>query len=158
MVNTTYINKFSALFDHKSSTLSGRTIIWEKSIYFIKQNPILGYGYDNTLIGDTNNYTLQYDNVFPNDTHNSIIFMLLSSGIVGTIALIYLIFITLKKSFLVVKYDNKYYYITAFIVANLFRGLTESCFHYPHALFFLYMIVINIRYNELMAEKRLEIK
>ena len=147
--NSSYINSFSAMFDHKSSTLSGRTMIWEKAIYFIKQNPVLGYGYDNTLIGDTTNYYLQSDNAFPNDTHNSVIFMLLSSGIVGTIVLVYFIVITLKRSIFVVRRDAKYFCISVFIVANLFRGLTESCLHYPHAVFFLYMIMINIRYNQL---------
>lgn len=149
-----FINNFSSLFINKSSTLSGRTIIWEKSLYFIKKNPVLGYGYDNTLIGDTTNYSMQYENVFPNDTHNSIIFMLLSSGILGTVVLIYIITKTLNRSLLVVEKDEKYFYILAYITAILIRGLTESCFHYPHLIFVLYLIIINIKYIELTNDEK----
>ena len=150
------IGNFSASFDNKSTTLSGRTIIWEKSMFFINQNPVLGYGYDNTIIGDTTNYLTQSNNVFPNDTHNSVLFMLLSSGIVGTIPLIYILTRTLKKSLTVVEADERYLFIVAFIIAILIRGLTESCFHYPHLAFTLYLIMINIRYNELLDNKKKE--
>ena len=150
MIHGKFINDFSSMFINKSSTLSGRTIIWEKSLYFIKQNPIFGYGYDNNLIGDTTNYSMQAENVFPNDTHNSIIFMLLSSGIIGTIVLIYIIIKSLNRSILVVEHDERYFYISAYIISILIRGLTESCFHYPHLIFVLYLIIINIRYNEIM--------
>lgn len=152
MIHGKFINDFSSLFINKSSTLSGRTIIWEKSLYFIKQNPVLGYGYDNNLIGDTTNYSMQSENVFPNDTHNSIIFMLLSSGVLGTVVLIYIIIKSLNRSLLVVEHDKKYFYISAYIISFLIRGLTESCFHYPHLIFVLYLIIINIRYKELTKE------
>ena len=153
-MNNYYLSDISNMFSHKSSTLSGRTIIWEKAFYYIEKNPIIGYGYDNNIIGDKTNYMFQGNYEFPNDTHNSIIFMLLSSGIIGTVVLLYIIYSTLKKSLIVVRFDERYYYLCIFLVSNIVRGLTESCFHYPHIMFFVYIIMINIKYFELNEQSK----
>ena len=148
------IGDFSLLFANKSTTLSGRTFIWQKALYFIKEKPIIGYGYDNTIIGDNNNYLFQLDNSFPNDTHNSLLFMMLSSGVIGTVGLLFIIGKTLARGITVVSYDKDMVFLMYFIIVDLVRGLTESCFHYPHLIFFLYMIIINIKYYEIIKEKK----
>ena len=153
IVTNTSLSSISSMFSNKSTTLSGRTIIWEKALYFIKQKPLIGYGYDNTIIGDPYIYPYQGNEVFPNDTHNSALFILLASGILGFILLFWFIVDGLKKGSIIVKYDAKYYYLMAYLIANLIRGLTESSLHYPHMIIFLYLIFIKIRYNELIMKK-----
>lgn len=147
------LGRISSSFANKSTTMSGRTIIWQKAMYYFKKNPLLGYGYDNNIIGRTDNYIFQGNNRFPNDTHNSILFLLLSSGIIGTVYLIFMIMQSLKFGEIVYKHDKRYVYIFAYIFSMLIRGLTESCYHYPHTIFFLYMIYTYIKYYEIKKEK-----
>ena len=152
------LGKISSSFANKSTTMSGRTIIWQKAMYYFEKSPIVGYGYDNNIIGSTDNYILQGNNKFPNDTHNSILFMLLSSGIIGTIYLLFMIVRSMRYGEIVYKHDKKYIYIFAYIFSMLIRGLTESCYHYPHAIFFLYIIYTYIKYYDIKKEKENEFK
>ena len=130
------------IFDNKSETLSGRTDIWKKAANYIKDRPLFGYGYDNQIIGD-NGYNYNGVNKdFPNDTHNSILFLLLSTGLVGTAIYLYLLFISLKTSISIVSVYSKYKYLIYYIIVFMFRGLTESCWHYSHLFFFSLVMIM----------------
>ena len=146
------LGKISSSFANKSTTMSGRTIIWQKTMHFFKESPLIGYGYDNNIIGSVDNYYLQGNNKFPNDPHNSILFVLLASGILGVSALLLIVLKVLKLGEFVCKQDNKYIYMFAYIASLLVRGLTESCIHYPHMIFFVYMIYTYIRYYDIKKE------
>lgn len=149
-ISTILGNEFlnsSIQFLNKTNTLTGRTYIWQKALHFIKSNPLIGYGYDNTIIGDSSNYLIGLK--FPNDTHNSLLFMLLSSGIIGTIPLLAIIISFFKKSIKVVNNDKRYFYIVIYVISMVIRGLTESCWHYSHAVLFIFIILVYLKYSEL---------
>lgn len=126
-------------FFNKSVTLTGRTYIWNQSIIEIKKHLFIGYGYGNDVLKNISN-SLYYKYFALNDTHNAMLYLLMSSGIIGTLAtLMYIIFIIKNAK---VNYDtnNKYLYI--YILASLVRGLTESCLHYSHVLFYIILILV----------------
>ncbi|MBQ9684226.1 O-antigen ligase family protein [Candidatus Saccharibacteria bacterium] len=131
---------------NKSDTLSDRTIIWEKAKIYISRRPLLGYGYDNNIIEDNN--IEEYKNAsFPNDTHNSMFYVLLASGIIGLIMLVSLIIYSIKCASVLTLKSNNYIYILFFMYTNIFRGITESCWHYSHIIFFAMMIFSIYLYN-----------
>lgn len=122
---------------HKSSTLTGRTYIWSQSLTEIKKHFILGYGYDNEVLASITNSA--YSKYFMlNDTHNAVLYILLSSGILGLISMIMYFSFLVKQN---IKCDkNKYIYI--YLFASIVRGLSESCLHYSHVLFYVMFILL----------------
>ena len=122
---------------HKSPTLTGRTYIWSQSIEEIKKHFIIGYGYDNEILSSITNSV--YSKYFIlNDTHNAVLYILLSSGLLGLISTIMYFSFFLKQK---TDYNqNKYFYI--YIIASIIRGLSESCLHYSHVLFYIMLILL----------------
>ena len=127
------------LLFNKSVTLTGRTYIWNQSIIEIKKHLIIGYGYGNEVLRNISN-PLYYKYFSLNDTHNAILYLLMSSGIIGTLATIVYIIFMIKNAKVNYSTNNKYLYI--YILASLIRGLTESCLHYSHVLFYIILILL----------------
>lgn len=129
-------------FFHKSSTLTGRTYIWSQSIEEIKNHFIIGYGYDNEILSSITNSV--YSKYFVlNDTHNAVLYILLSSGLLGLISTIMYFAFFIKQK---IEYNqNEYFYI--YIIASIVRGLSESCLHYSHVIFYI-MLILLINLNE----------
>lgn len=129
-------------FFHKSSTLTGRTYIWSQSIEEIKKHFIIGYGYDNEILSSITNSV--YSKYFVlNDTHNAVLYILLSSGLLGLISTIMYFASFIKQK---IEYNqNEYFYI--YIIASIVRGLSESCLHYSHVIFYI-MLILLINLNE----------
>lgn len=143
---------------NKSSTLSGRTILWQESIKNIKKSTIIGYGYDNKVLKNSY-YSSRIDYYLTNDTHNSLLYILLSSGIIGAIATI--IFISKCVSNQKQNKQEKYLlYLNIYIIAMMIRGFSESCLHYAHTLFYIILILIalqeKIKYNNILEEEEHE--
>lgn len=129
----------SSIFN-KTSTLSGRTILWERTIDYIKKRPLMGYSYDNSVIKNT--YSPLYYNYFKtNDPHNAILYLMLSSGILGTICTVCYILVLLSSKKIFLQEKNKY--LILYIIAFLIRGMVESCLHYSHVLFYIVLILLN---------------
>ncbi|MBO6145662.1 MAG: O-antigen ligase family protein [Bacilli bacterium] len=149
------IGLISSVFANKSTTFSGRTLIWQKAINFIKEKPIIGYGYDNEIIGNSKNYMQLYNLSFPNDTHNGVLYLLLSSGIIGFVTYMFLFVKSLKCGLNIISLDKKYFYLFAYLISNLIRGITESCFHYTHMFVFIIYIIFTIKYYDFVKKEDL---
>ena len=128
----------------KSGTLTGRTIIWSKTMEYIKEKPMVGYSFDNRILANT--YAGSNQKYFnTNNAHNSLLYILISSGIIGTIVTVVFFIISLKTN--KNNCDIKYSYIYIYIVAAMIRGFTESCLQYSHVLLYVMLIIVSL-YNE----------
>lgn len=76
---------------HKDMTLTGREYIFTQSISIFFKHPILGYGYESSIIED------MLSGVFLgfNSAHNSFLQILISTGLIGTTILFIIVFISM---------------------------------------------------------------
>ena len=140
------LQRLSLIFG-KSSTLTGRTSFWPIAMDLISNKPLFGYGIDTTI--------LMENGIIENDPHNGILFLLLTSGILGTFLFLKIIISTLNKvSGMLIK--NEYVYcIIAFVIAWLVRGLVESAFSYSHFMFWVSVAIsLHIYYESFINECR----
>ena len=147
LMNFKYIdsNFFNELFElfGRDSTLSGRVTIWEVSWRIIEDRLLFGYGFDTNI--------LFYNGIRENNPHNGILFVLLSQGLCGFIAL----FIIVCKMIRIncVSIDNKICLCCyGFIMAWSLTGLVESSFGYQHFAFWFSMITIYALKNKKINE------
>lgn len=148
--NTPFLSEIIEYFE-KDTSLTGRTQIWKISLDLISDNLILGSGFDN--------YNLLFKGISENDPHNSILYMLLTQGLCGTILFLSLFFSTISKAKFVLKNNNMFNHMYIFIIAWLIRGLTESVFSYAHFVFWISIIIIEMlileREKELISENEI---
>lgn len=105
---------------HRTTTLTSRTVIWEKAIALIKNNLLIGIGYKvNTTFQSL---------IHGSSAHNEYLFMLLQGGVI-LLVFFYLFFIVSKKA--MEKYSTTY--VSRVFVALYFslfiQFLTETHMH-----------------------------
>lgn len=105
---------------HRTTTLTSRTVIWEKALALIKNNLLIGIGYKvNTTFQNL---------IHGSSAHNEYLFMLLQGGVI-LLAFFYLFFIVSKKT--LEKYSTTY--VSRVFVALYFslfiQFLTETHMH-----------------------------
>ncbi|AXX95834.1 O-antigen ligase family protein [Arcobacter ellisii] len=105
-------HRFEQLLNGNSSN---RTTIWLYTIEFIKEKIFFGYG-----LNSFKNLPNDFLNQFP-DPHNSILEILLYTGLFGLISCVFTIFIVLKKI-----YDSKNFIL--FPIATYFIVVTQFDF------------------------------
>ena len=105
-------HRFEQLLNGNSSN---RTTIWLYTIEFIKEKIFFGYG-----LNSFKNLPNDFLNQFP-DPHNSILEILLYTGLLGLISCVFTIFIVLKKI-----YDSKNFIL--FPIATYFIVVTQFDF------------------------------
>lgn len=139
------MKNITTLFD-KTSSLTGRTDIWEVSINYISKSPLFGFGYDTNV--------LLSQGIIENDPHNGILYIALTQGIVGIIALVCMI------SFLVridrnedIKRDDAYISMFIFVLVWLVKGLVESVFSYTHFVFWCSIIVLELQHRKSLTKQ-----
>lgn len=77
----------------KDITFTGRDIIWEKSIYLFKESPLIGVGVrENGFLVDILGF-----GSYANHSHNAILEILLSGGILAFCTYIIIMFISMKN-------------------------------------------------------------
>lgn len=103
---------------NKDASLTGRDWIYTESLKLIGGSPIIGYGYDNTVIADN------LGSVFVafNTAHNSFLQMLLDDGIVGLVLFILMFYFTIKRMLKTRASENNTVYIS--LVVMCIGGLT----------------------------------
>lgn len=129
----------------KSSTLSGRTNIWEKTIDLIGDFPIFGRGYDTEI--------LLLNGIKENDPHNSVLYILLTQGIIGLIVFLLMIISIFLKINKKNKNDVVISSMIAFVCVWMVRGLVESAFSYSHFVFWFVLIAIETRIDAINKER-----
>ncbi|MGE3299727.1 MAG: O-antigen ligase family protein, partial [Arcobacter sp.] len=105
-------HRFEQLLNGNSSN---RTTIWLYTIEFIKEKIFFGYG-----LNSFKNLPNDFLNQFP-DPHNSILEILLYTGLFGLISCVFTIFVVLKKI-----YDSKNFIL--FPIATYFIVVTQFDF------------------------------
>lgn len=96
----------------KDLTFTGRTIIWNRVIEYIKISPIFGYGIEK---GKT--ITAKLGNVYYAHAHNTFLDVLYKGGMVGFALFIYLLYIVVKKLYKYKKYSEAKF--TGMIILNI---------------------------------------
>lgn len=138
VISGRFSSLLSVMFD-KSMSLSGRTIIWEKSLSLFFKHPIFGIGVisPSDLISFTGVKGATH-------THNAYIGMLLSSGTFG-FSLFCILFYKLRNLKYVLS-QKKYQYYLGYLFAMLIGSITAN---YIDSLFYIYTFIIlkDLKYN-----------
>lgn len=128
-----YLNQISNIFG-RSATLTGRTTFWPTTVQLILKKPIFGYGIDTNVLLECG--------IRENDPHNGLLYLLLTSGLVGTYIFFHIIIKMMDKTAFLLKTDDTVYCIIAFIISWLVRGIVESPFSYSHYIFWTLVIIV----------------
>ena len=137
LVRSTELVSYIAGSFGKSVTMTGRSTIWVTAIDLIKDAPLFGYGYDSTV--------LLSNGIRENDPHNGILYILLTSGLLGVILLV----VMLRPLFVNESKDLEndrltYRSMRLFVIVWLIRGLVESVFSYTHFVFWCAVIFMDL--------------
>lgn len=118
---------------HKNMTLSGRTILWDRAVSFIKRSPLMGYGQEPQMV------LLEKFGI--SHVHNIILEILYKSGAVGLG--LYAVIITMAGKKLMKYRGNRINDITAF---TIFLFFIISMVDYYESKYVMYGIII-LAYN-----------
>lgn len=145
--NFRIIDNINLLFN-RSVTFTGRTYIWEKTLFYIKNRPILGNG-----IEPTATYLFKIGFTAP---HNRYLYILYRSGIVGLI--LFTLFILnidrISKKFIIDKRLRNAYRITLMTCCSSLLLFEMETFGGP-LIFFAFLILANFNYiNDMIMERK----
>lgn len=162
------INKFDNLKDiYGNNSLKTRVVMWESSIYMIKNNPILGVG-----VGNYQSHYINYlDNVVNENLpsasrdhdhpHNLFLFIAAEQGIPSLILFCIMLFISVKISlFNIYKYEKfSFGNLIGIVSLSIFivfivHSMVDSTARYGHVGFYLIFItIVNYLLYEGMSDK-----
>lgn len=96
-LNSSYLNSLLVKLFNKSLTFSGRKYIWDYVLENLRDNKLLGNGFNSTkkLLDGV---TLENYSQIPNHSHNGFIELLLQNGYVGLILILAIIFLVIRIS------------------------------------------------------------
>lgn len=119
-------------------TFTGRTLIWEHSIYLFWDKPILGYGISSIWkSGLSYIYTLPFYS--PIHSHNSFVEILLTTGLIG-ITLFILFIMKAMKDFVLFSWKNNSTFFLAILLLNLIDSIFEYTMFRGNNIMFLVLI------------------
>ena len=132
---------------HKDSTLTERTVLWDRAFAYIKDNPILGTGDNNR--NNIKMFYIRSQNLAY--AHNEVLDVLVRSGIIGLLLYLNCIihtFATIKQ-----RKDNHIKTWLAIMAAYWVMMLFESYSNY--SFYYLYFVMIMLpRYEPVLDYKR----
>lgn len=128
-------------FFNKSSTLSYRTLIWDKAIKFIWEKPIFGYGNEPMLVS--------ISKIIANHTHNLVLETLYRGGIIGVLLLV-LMMSSLSKKAKDIRDSAIYKYVSVMI----FMFLIYSSMYFAYYRYHYLILLIIMMHKELFYTKQ----
>ncbi|MBQ7241830.1 MAG: O-antigen ligase family protein, partial [Firmicutes bacterium] len=131
---------FESVFG-RSITLSMRTVLWDIAKEIMPHSVIAGFGFDNTILASL--HLVADGNSYINDPHNSLLYILLTQGAVGLIAIIYMFVKPLSKA-VSVRGNRTVTFILIFISVMILRGLVESIFQYTDTMLWCMLIALEV--------------
>ncbi len=144
--------EFIANLFGKDLTFTGRTTLWQLIINKIKENLLLGYGYD-AFWWNINEYSYVWNVLTwqPSHTHNGYLELLLNIGLIGSL----IFFIGFFKNFLktlsvYIKYGtNEGVWLIGFLLILLIINITEVNFLQKNSLFWIIYVasVLSLRFK-----------
>jgi O-antigen ligase len=125
-------------------TFTGRTMIWEDAGYYIRQRPILGYGYGGFWTPTHINVISDEEKWGVPDGHSAYIDYLLTLGTVGLVAYTLLLFAGIRRAFRFhrLSRNSAFAFCGAFLVFCALDGFFESAIGEASILLFLCMVVL----------------
>lgn len=138
-VITDFIGRFAMMYFNKSLTLSGRTRIWERSLRYIRESLLIGYGNEP--------YSVSISKIILNHTHNLYLETLYRGGIIGLMLLI--------SAFILLSIDvsrTKKTGIYAWLQLMLFIFLLFTSLDFAFYRYHFMIIVILLAHSELYDE------
>jgi exopolysaccharide production protein ExoQ len=127
-----------------ADSFNGRTMVWEDVGYYIRQRPILGYGYCGfwtpahiRAVSDEENWAVP-------DGHSTYIDYLVSLGIVGLVAYTFLLFAGIRRAFRFhrLSRNSAFAFCGALLVFFALDGFLESALFEGSLIMFLCMVVL----------------
>ncbi len=146
--NVPFLREIQEYFN-KDSGMTGRQNIWKVSWLLIEEHLLLGRGFDTEVLLNIG--------IRENDTHNGVLYILLTQGIVGFSILLYTFYKVLHNIKLSFETNKMNVYLYIFVIVWLIRGLTESCFTYTHFVFWIALICIKKNMNSMYDSRRNDI-
>lgn len=127
----------------KSTTLTGRTYIWDFVLGIIPKSLLVGYGRNDIILEESIIGGVT-------EAHNGFLEIILCTGLIGIIIFILILYLLCKK----INKDkgNISYIIAMSIFLYLCIGLTESAFTYTKVGFWI-LIIIGININNISNQK-----
>ncbi|CCU81050.1 hypothetical protein HSACCH_02543 [Halanaerobium saccharolyticum subsp. saccharolyticum DSM 6643] len=162
-----YTNRFKSSFDisydfEENSSNAYRIAMWKTAIDIIKDNPVIGLGYDNYRTPLSDKYKV--DEIKPKGyihVHNTFLQFGSEIGLFGLFSFLYLMYFTLKKVIIFYKEESKInvkiFHLSTIImiVIYLVQGLTQYNFGKTEPLSFFWVVIAlsivlkNSEYDEL---------
>lgn len=134
IINGNLLNIFSGLFEilNKDITLTGRTIIWNNAIHFLKDYFWIGYGYIND-----GNIIIYAGGLW--QAHNTLLQSMCECGLIGTLLFLMLV---LKQGKPYNNTNNKNIIVLniSVIFGFLIMMITEILYYYPIFIFVILLI------------------
>ena len=124
------------LLHRSSSSMAGRTYIWDIALKFISQKPYFGYGEASSTVMTAVGYS--------SHPHNYILYVLIQTGVIGLLILIWLIILCNNKMRNCSRANLTIAgclvsLFTAFWIMGIAESLTGALFFYPMFIFFRYL-------------------
>jgi exopolysaccharide production protein ExoQ len=132
----------------RDTTLTGRTVIWER-VLGMGSNPIIGTGYSSFWLGERGEFLLDLNWQRLTQAHNGYIEVYLNLGLIGLGLLVLMIIKTYKNSENTLLTDFQYgklqlMYITVFLLTNI----TEATFGIKSTSWFMF-VLISLKYSSI---------
>lgn len=122
----------------KDLTFTGRTIIWDYIIEYIKQKPLLGYGIESTITRFSKGTLLHSYHA-----HNIILELIYKTGLIGLFIII-LIIVDVKKQLGNFKENVVARHLAFWIFIYMIISLTEA--YDMDMFFFIFTLAANVKY------------
>lgn len=128
----------------KRMTLTGRTLIWEKSLAWIAKSPVIGYGCEPTEVS--------IEKILINHTHNMFLETLYRGGIIGLFLLVFLFIIISKYA------DSaKRGAVHTFLMLMIFVFMISGAVYFAYYRFHYLIIMVCLCHNELQENSVLRV-
>lgn len=123
----------------RTTSFSGRTVLWENALMAVADNPIFGYGFDN-LEQLTRRYRLEMSHL-----HNGYIQILVQGGMFASLLLATILIKTFFKQFRINStYRQNFIFLNSGLVMILLHNVTEASIFrglHPLNMFLIFIIV-----------------
>ena len=115
--------------------------LWIYAIKYIKQRPLLGYGFDNTIILYTR------DNIDQSKPHNHILDLCLNSGVISMICYVILVLsIVIKNLKNIKKLELKYILSLIIVISFILNLMVGNSTFYVSPYFYIFLGVLGQNY------------
>ncbi|MCD9029524.1 O-antigen ligase family protein [Luteimonas sp. BDR2-5] len=154
LVISLYSNQVMGLIDAigmEGNSLSGRTVVWERSVEVANAAPLLGHGYSSFF---SNHFDYIWGNYRAPHAHSSIVQAYFETGIVGLGLTICLVFTQMRESLKVGSVNRKYSYSLFAIILTITSSLTGVTYAgKPTVLFSMMMLILAMERQESRRRK-----